>query len=593
MTKQRVFAFTLATLFLAGCSGGSQGGSVVPPPAGGAPAKMGNVTIHLRIPRKRPKERVRVARHGHPEYIGVDTQAMQITFKGRTTYSAFVDFNPKSGTCSIDTSGDRVCSLSVKLAPGPYTASITTYDGTNIATAHVLSTAQDVPFKIVAGTSTPVRITLAGVPATLRLFPPDYPVMSYSEPGVLALFGIGTHTFTVLADDADGEGIIGPGAPALTMTSSSGAFVITEPKAAAPTSLSIFTDVALGSSATLTLKASYAGQTTDGCAQPQAVCSATIAASLIPLIAVSNAGDGSVSLFADDSGGTGITANQTVSTGSGSDPQGVAYDLYGNVYVADSGTGNALVFPFPYSGSPAYADTSGGAPKSVTVDKGGNLYVLDSANHVVDVYAYGVSTPVATLKADSGACAILAVDGGVLVANQFANSVSIFASTGSASAPFAGIVNPLGTLTNGISSPISLAIDSTTVYVGSASNSIKEYTLSSGLTTNPAPVRTITTGISTPISLAVDTQDPLHSGFLYVANLGNNTVTAYKPGSTSVFGTISTGVSAPRAVAFDPTGNLLVANVGANTVTEYQPGASTPNTTFITGSEPVALTVEP
>jgi DNA-binding beta-propeller fold protein YncE len=62
------------------------------------------------------------------------------------------------------------------------------------------------------------------------------------------------------------------------------------------------------------------------------------------------------------------------------------------------------------------------------------------------------------------------------------------------------------------------------------------------------------------------------SGNLYVANAGDNDVTVYAPGSTSVLRTISQGVSVPDALGFDGSGNLYVVNYKRRTVTVYAPG---------------------
>jgi DNA-binding beta-propeller fold protein YncE len=95
------------------------------------------------------------------------------------------------------------------------------------------------------------------------------------------------------------------------------------------------------------------------------------------------------------------------------------------------------------------------------------------------------------------------------------------------------------------------------------------------------PVETIVAGISAPAGIALDS-----AGTLYVANPGNNTVTAYAAGTSSPNRTLSDGVAAPEGVAVDADGTVYVANEGANpsadqgTVTEYPTGASQPSLTI-------------
>jgi sugar lactone lactonase YvrE len=92
--------------------------------------------------------------------------------------------------------------------------------------------------------------------------------------------------------------------------------------------------------------------------------------------------------------------------------------------------------------------------------------------------------------------------------------------------------------------------------------------------------RRISTGLSAPTALAIDA-----SRNLYVANRGKSTVTVYGAGSTTLLRTISNGVSQPRALAFDRQGNLYVGNKGngngTGTVTVYAPQQHVPTRTIL------------
>jgi hypothetical protein len=80
----------------------------------------------------------------------------------------------------------------------------------------------------------------------------------------------------------------------------------------------------------------------------------------------------------------------------------------------------------------------------------------------------------------------------------------------------------------------------------------------------PSPIRTITAGISNPRVLAFDT-----SGNLYVANGGNNTVTEYESGANATCGKI-TGVMNPQTMTVQ-NGELWVGTSGDASLTEYNP----------------------
>jgi hypothetical protein len=86
---------------------------------------------------------------------------------------------------------------------------------------------------------------------------------------------------------------------------------------------------------------------------------------------------------------------------------------------------------------------------------------------------------------------------------------------------------------------------------------------------------TITTGLSSPERLFVDTK-----GNVYATNLGNGTITAYKPGATSPFLTISDGVNRPTGLTVDAAGTVYCANVGNDTITVYKRGQTTPSLTI-------------
>jgi hypothetical protein len=105
-----------------------------------------------------------------------------------------------------------------------------------------------------------------------------------------------------------------------------------------------------------------------------------------------------------------------------------------------------------------------------------------------------------------------------------------------------------------------------------------------------APIATISNGVNEQGTIALSA-----SANLFVPNQGANTVTEYVAPYTNPPTTIGGGQSQPIALAIDVLGNLYVANYGNNTVTEYPPpyaGASW--MTLSTGvSAPVALALSP
>ena len=88
---------------------------------------------------------------------------------------------------------------------------------------------------------------------------------------------------------------------------------------------------------------------------------------------------------------------------------------------------------------------------------------------------------------------------------------------------------------------------------------------------NPNPVGSITDGLSDPAGLAVDSK-----GTLYVSNLGNNTITEYPAGSSSPSVTLSSGLSGNYGVAVDNKGDVFTVNLNTNNLVGFKPGKTQP-----------------
>lgn len=97
----------------------------------------------------------------------------------------------------------------------------------------------------------------------------------------------------------------------------------------------------------------------------------------------------------------------------------------------------------------------------------------------------------------------------------------------------------------------------------------------------------ISTGLSNPERLFVDKQRNV-----YATNIGNNTITGYKPGSTSPFITISNGVNSPTGLTVDAAGTVYSANVGNDTVTVYPKGQTAPSLTIPLSGSPEYLATD-
>ncbi|MBV9718312.1 MAG: hypothetical protein JOZ77_03275 [Candidatus Eremiobacteraeota bacterium] len=84
-------------------------------------------------------------------------------------------------------------------------------------------------------------------------------------------------------------------------------------------------------------------------------------------------------------------------------PQGLAVDRSGDLYVANLGAPNILVFAPPYTGTPTViSDEAGASPLDVAVDASGNLAVANlstaSGNGDVVLYAAGATSPTSIIS---------------------------------------------------------------------------------------------------------------------------------------------------------------------------------------------------
>jgi hypothetical protein len=261
-------------------------------------------------------------------------------------------------------------------------------------------------------------------------------------------------------------------------------------------------------------------------------------------------------------------------------PNAIAIDTAGNAYVTNlatgpGGTGSITIYAPGVSGNAAPSATISGIatllaePQGVAVDGAGNIYVANLSNMVTE-YALGSNgnaTPTATI---SGADTLLsgpagiALDsrGKIYVANLIggasaAGSINIYASGRSGdAAPTAFITGPATSL----SAPEALAIDGAgSIYVanlaGGTSNLGSITVYASGSTGNATPSAIIAgadTGLIGPQGIALDS-----NGNIYVST-SSNSILEYAPGSSgdatpiATLNGSNTGLNGPRGLAFQP-----------------------------------------
>jgi sugar lactone lactonase YvrE len=266
-------------------------------------------------------------------------------------------------------------------------------------------------------------------------------------------------------------------------------------------------------------------------------------------------------------------------------PQGLALDAAGNLYIADSfnnviskvdTSGVITLFAgTPTSGSFEDGVAAVGAnarirnPQLIALDSAGNLYIADKENNRIR-------------KVDTkGVIRTIAGSGG--------NSTTT-------SGGFSGDYDPTSTSpTNGfavlarLGQPQGVAVDSSgNVYIAdTANNRIRmiaaknpngsvpndsNRTISTVVGGGTGGVSPLASSLNGPRGLAIDS-----SGNLYIADTGNNRILYYNASAqtlTQVFANVLPALSNPQGIALDSAGNLYVAEGSANRVRKLSPDGS-------------------
>jgi sugar lactone lactonase YvrE len=282
-------------------------------------------------------------------------------------------------------------------------------------------------------------------------------------------------------------------------------------------------------------------------------------------------------------------------------PKGLALDLSGTLYIADTGNNRILkvvagattatVFTISGLSSPSTLSS----PNQLTVDSAGNLYIADTGNsRIVEVSPSGsasvLSTGSYTLSGPLG----IAVDtsGDVFISDTGNNRVIELPSGGSAT-----VLATTGIALTGLTAPKGLATDTyNNLYIVDSGNNrvIKVDTSLHGTLVPVSDSSNGNSGLTGPISVAVGA-----NGIIYITDPGGFRVAVSDPqGNTcDLFGDDFLGIwgttfgSGVNAIATDSRGTIYVTDTAAyNTVwVHHQFSADFGHVTL--GSSGTALTL--
>ena len=565
-SSSMVVALATCVVFLAGCAGG---GRSVPAGSSASPGTKVQATFRIDYPKNAATANKRSA-----QYISPATTQMTLDIQQNGTsiggYPQTVGLTPTSAGCT-STLVSTYCTLAIALYPGPYTATMTTAD-TN---GNPLSSAQQIAFTIVSGANNTISLALSGIPHALQIVPGSRGMKGSGTSG-MTLYGTTGQSVLVNVLDADGNIIVGPGAPSITASVMNGSgWSAAQNSVATPNLVAVSGPGTNGAVATIGVNATYSDGT---CSLSGAVCATTVAVvNDIQTLFVAN-GTGSVTFYAPP-----YTGAATSITSGVSNPSSLLLDAAGNLFVSNHGNSSVTEYASPYSALQASVTTGVDTPYGIAFDSGGDLFVanFNPGAGSVSVYARPYTSAATTITNGVDIPYAVAVDssGNLFVANQGNNTVTEYAP------PYTS--PPVATIGTGVSNPYALALDG-------AGNLFVANNYSGTVTVYAPPYTsvptTITSGVSGPQALLLD-----GAGNLFVANEPVNTVTEYAPPYTGSPTAITSGVAQPWALALDGAGNLFVANYGGNTVTTYAPPyTGSPTATITSGvSEPYALLLTP
>jgi virginiamycin B lyase len=268
--KQLAVIVTMGAVSLTACGGGTQTAASVPAAASpAAPGKSGMATLRITIPAK-PTTPTGARRT--PRYISAATQSVAISFVPAPSGTTLT-FNQNLTTasnpnCTASLVAPTICTITLALGVGSYTANFATYDGlldvNGNPTGNKLSANQNFPVTIVQGQANAINVTFQGIPTTLAVLPSATSALRGSTPGgyTLSSCAAGSHAVTVLGVDADTNYILGPGAPVSLLTAPDSTVVsIAAAPASAPNTFAFTTQAGVAAGASVRLTAALTPST--------------------------------------------------------------------------------------------------------------------------------------------------------------------------------------------------------------------------------------------------------------------------------------------------------------------------------------------
>ena len=247
---QRIFFYQILSGItlsaLVACGGG--GGAVAPTSTG--TKALQSVTLSLRVPPINKQAVVRRPKYVSPSTLGFavvvgssSSPSFTTTQEYAPTYAVDLTTCTITNNCTTLSDGSKSYTITLDIAPGSYNVDLIAFDQapTSLAppafapSAHELSKSIT-PLTVTGGAGAmSIPFVLNGIPSSLSILPNTGQTHVALDGTGFDIVGNAPTLWSIVAMDADGSLIVGPGAPTITATDPSNTFVIT------PTSGNAFT----------------------------------------------------------------------------------------------------------------------------------------------------------------------------------------------------------------------------------------------------------------------------------------------------------------------------------------------------------------
>ncbi|MBV8490847.1 MAG: hypothetical protein JO199_10000, partial [Candidatus Eremiobacteraeota bacterium] len=225
--RARMLAATVLLALTAACSQNASQLPATPIAYAAAPARAAlrpaHLTLRIKVPRKH---------RSRAHFVSPSTASLTYSIDGGTASS--VNLSVSNPGCVVN--GPiyyLICTVSTALPPGPHTLAVSTTDAPN-GGGNVLSSTQE-PIDFAPGTNNGVYFTLGGIAKSIDVLPVHAAnVVAHTSTGY-SVYGSTPFEVTIVAVDADGNHIIGPGATIPTVVATPAGMSFSTPPPASPT----------------------------------------------------------------------------------------------------------------------------------------------------------------------------------------------------------------------------------------------------------------------------------------------------------------------------------------------------------------------